>query len=259
MPVGRVHELEPCDDEHDEHAGLHNDDEAVEARRLADPDYEDRGDGEDDAHRRHVYQRTGRLPPRARAPYHGLLDLGGGAEQEGWADEGRREVNAEHVEQADEGGRPADADGRRAHGVLEDQVPSDDPRDELAERGVRIGVCAARNGDGARHLGVAQAREAACDRGEDHRDRHGGAGVQCRRDPRENEDARTDDRAHTQRREAHRPEGAPQRALGFGRGFFAKRGDRLGVEQAHPLNVSATPSPGERIGMGGTSTGTSGT
>src|SRR5439155_26116471 len=94
--------LEPCDDEHDEHAGLHNDDEAVEARRLADPDYEDRGDGEDDAHRRHVYQRTGRLPPRARAPYHGLLDLGGGAEQEGWADEGRREVNAEHVEQADE-------------------------------------------------------------------------------------------------------------------------------------------------------------
>ena len=42
---------------------------------------------------------------------------------------------------------PADRDGHRADRVLEDQVPADHPREELAERGVGVGVGAARRSE----------------------------------------------------------------------------------------------------------------
>ena len=47
------------------------------------------------------------------------------------------------VQQADDVARPADRDGGRAHGVFEDQVPADDPGDELAQRRIGVGVGAA--------------------------------------------------------------------------------------------------------------------
>ena len=47
-------------------------------------------------------------------------------------------------EQRDEVARPADRDRRRAERVLEDQVPADDPGDELAQRRVGVGVGGAR-------------------------------------------------------------------------------------------------------------------
>ena len=54
-------------------------------------------------------------------------------------------------------------------GVLEDQVPADDPGDQLAHRRVRVGVGAARDRDHRRHLGVAEAGEGAADAGDDER------------------------------------------------------------------------------------------
>ena len=71
-----------------------------------------------------------------------------------------RERDAEVAQQAHEVARPADRDGRRAERVLEDQVPADDPGDELARRRVGVGVGAARDRDHRRELGVAEAREA---------------------------------------------------------------------------------------------------
>ena len=53
----------------------------------------------------------------------------------------------ELVEQRDEVARPADRHRRRPERVFEDQVPADDPGDELAERGVGVGV----SGPGDRH------------------------------------------------------------------------------------------------------------
>ena len=62
--------------------------------------------------------------------------------------------------EGDEVARPAHADRRRADGVLEHQVPADDPGDQLAERGVAVGVRAAGDRDHARELRVAEPGEA---------------------------------------------------------------------------------------------------
>ena len=75
------------------------------------------------------------------------------------ADPGLRQVDAERVvEEGDHVARPADADRGRRDQVLEDEIPPDDPGDELAHRRVRVGVRAPRDGDHRRHLRVAEAR-----------------------------------------------------------------------------------------------------
>ena len=51
---------------------------------------------------------------------------------------------------------PRDRHGDVADRVLEDQIPADDPRDQLAERRVRVGVGASRLRDHRRELRVAQ-------------------------------------------------------------------------------------------------------
>ena len=74
---------------------------------------------------------------------------------------------AEHLLQV---ARPAHRDGRGPDGELEDQVPADDPGDELTERGVgeRVGGAGDRHGRG--ELGVAERGEAADDPGDDERE-----------------------------------------------------------------------------------------
>ncbi len=48
------------------------------------------------------------------------------------------------LKQADKITGPSRGDGSRAEGVFEHQVPTDDPRNKLAERGVTIGVSQSR-------------------------------------------------------------------------------------------------------------------
>jgi hypothetical protein len=64
----------------------------------------------------------------------------------------------------------ADADAHVREGVFEDEVPADDPRNELAHDGVRVRVCRARDGDHAGELGVTEAGEATDDGDEQQRD-----------------------------------------------------------------------------------------
>ena len=78
--------------------------------------------------------------------------------------------DAEVVQEAHDVARPADGDGGGAERVFEDQVPADDPGDELAHRRIGIGVGAARDRDGGGHLGVAEPGEGAGDAGEDERE-----------------------------------------------------------------------------------------
>ena len=107
--------------------------------------------------------------------------------------------------------RPRDGDGDVADGVLDDQVPADDPRDQLAERGVGVGV--GRSGDRhhRRELGVAERREAAGDGREHEREHERRAGAEVvgaagRRRADRREDAGADDRADAERGELHRTE-----------------------------------------------------
>src|SRR5579871_3925645 len=74
-------------------------------------------------------------------------------------------------------GGEADADGHVADGVLEDEVPADDPGDEFAHGGVGVGVSAAGNGDHRGEFGVADGSKAADDRDEDEGKGDGGSGA----------------------------------------------------------------------------------
>ena len=62
---------------------------------------------------------------------------------------------------------PGDRDRRRADRVFENQIPADDPCDQLAHRGVGISIGAARDRNHRRELGVTQTGKCAADSGDD--------------------------------------------------------------------------------------------
>jgi hypothetical protein len=74
------------------------------------------------------------------------------------------------VEQRFEVVAPRDGDRDVADGVLEDQIPADDPRNEFAERRIGVRVCAARLRNHRSQLGVAQPGEPAARAKENERD-----------------------------------------------------------------------------------------
>ena len=120
----------------------------------------------------------------------------------------RRQVDAEVIEQAREIAGPADGDGRCRDAVFEHHVPADEPRDELAERRVRVRIRAARHRDQRRELGVAERREAAADRRDDEAEHDRGAGMLGRGLSGDHEDAAADHGADAERGQAPRPERA---------------------------------------------------
>ena len=91
------------------------------------------------------------------------MDGGIGREQRGSV-AGREPRGEPEVEAPQERGEvvaPRDRHGHVPHRVLEDQVPPDDPRHQLAEGGVAVGVGAPRLRDHRRELGVAQPGQSA--------------------------------------------------------------------------------------------------
>ncbi len=79
---------------------------------------------------------------------------------------------------------PTDGDRGGAHGVLEHQVPADDPGQQLAHGGVGVGVGAAGDRDHGGELAVAQAGEGAADGRHHEGQRDGRPGVLRRGDAR---------------------------------------------------------------------------
>src|SRR5258705_10098398 len=67
------------------------------------------------------------------------------------------------MQERDNIARPADGDGGGAHGVFEDEVPTDDPGEDLAQGRIGIGVGAAGDRQKRGEFGVAQADEGASD------------------------------------------------------------------------------------------------
>ena len=135
-----------------------------------------------------------------------------------------RQMHAEAAQQLLEVAGPRDGDGDVADRVLDDQIPADDPRHQLAERRVGVGVGGSRHRHHRRELGVAQRGEAAGDRRQHERqdDRRSGAQVirpAGGRRPDRREEAGADDRADAEGGELQRAEGALQllaAALGIG-------------------------------------------
>ena len=170
----------------------------VDRRRFADAEDQQGRDRNRDQHRRQVEHRGDRIAAGDRDQR-----AGRGAERGGKAE-------PHLVQQRHQIAGPADRDRGRAQRVLEDQVPADHPGDELAERGVGVGV----GGSGDRHargeLGVAEAGQRAREPGHHHGQDDRRAGVRRRGLPRQHEDAGADDRADAEHHELDRSEHALQ-------------------------------------------------
>ena len=125
----------------------------------------------------------------------------------------RWNVDAEIMQQRDNIARPADGDGGGAHGVFEDEVPTDDPGEDLAQGRIGIGVGAAGDRQKRGEFGVAQADEGTGDAADDEGEHDTGAGIVRRRRAGENEDTGADDAADAERRNAQRPKRLAKRVL----------------------------------------------
>ncbi len=164
-------------DEEAEHEQLHDHHGVVGAGALAHADVEQPGDGQDDERRGDVEQ--DRDAHQARRGLQQPVDLRVRAEQRGpvAVRQPRRELDPEAGEQRREVAAPGNGDRDVADGVLEDEIPADDPGDQLAERRVGIGVGAARLRNHRRQLRVAQAGERADAAEEEERENERRAGA----------------------------------------------------------------------------------
>ena len=216
-PVVRLDQEDADRDEEQDDPDLEQDHRVVRVSRLLDADDENDRDQRDDGDRRQVDDERDAADVRRRRPGRREI-LRRRVERAGAGRRDRREcvvrgsvvrrqpggqVEPEMIEQLAEISRPSDRDADVADGVLDDQVPADDPGDELADRRIRVGVRRAGDRHHRRELGVAQRGESAGDRREDERedDRRAGAGtrrVADDRRARRREDAGADRGAHAE-------------------------------------------------------------
>ena len=111
--------------------------------------------------------------------------------------------------------RPAHRHRAGAQGQLQDQVPADDPGDELAQAcvGERVGRTSHRHR--ARELRVAERRQRTREAREDERQRHRRPGLLTRRLAREHEDPGADDHPDPEDGQLDRPELLAELVLGL--------------------------------------------
>ena len=136
-PVGRVDVADARDDDEHHDEELDADEDEVDAQGLLDALGDEQGQQGDEEEGREVEVRP--RPDRV------------GPLQSHLAQQGHEVL------------RPPLGDHARAQHELEEEVPADDPRDELAERRVGEGVGRARDGHRRGELGVAESGEATDD------------------------------------------------------------------------------------------------
>ena len=114
--------------------------------------------------------------------------------------------------------------------ILENQVPTDDPGEQLAHGGVGVSVRAPRDGNHRGKFAVAEPGECAADSGADEGDGHSGSGIESRSHAGQRKDARPDDGPDAKRDQLPRAKDSFQCIL-FG--VFADVAQRLGGKQSH--------------------------
>ena len=175
--VLRVDMGQPRHDEQAEHQELDHHEHVVGARALAHAKQQQPGDQADDHERGHVDQ--DRNPGDVGGGVEQAVSRGISAEQRG-AITGRQKIGEVHAERAEkrlEVVAPGDRHGDVPHRVLENQVPADDPGNQLAERRVGIRVRAPRLGNHGGQFGVAEAGERAADAQQQERKDQGRTGA----------------------------------------------------------------------------------
>src|SRR4029077_16970931 len=125
MPVRCRDEARPEQNEAEHDADLEHDDRGVERRGLPDADITDVRDSTDDEHRGQIKYGTGGDEANiTRTAVYRCLNQRLG------------QVNPELGKQANDVRRPADRHGSDRKGVLEHEIPADEPGHELSERRV---------------------------------------------------------------------------------------------------------------------------
>ena len=196
--IGRIHEApaERNHQDHDRHLG--DDDQAIDESGFLGSAHQQCGEQEEDHDRGNVDDAmNGRDRVCLKWRMTPLV----------------RDVHPDEFERLVEILAPRNRHGRSTHGILEDQVPADDPGDELAHRGVRIGVRAAGDRDHRGEFGVAKPGEGtanACHH-EGDRDRWARAIGDGRSGP--DEEARADDGADAEPDQRPRPQRTFQSGL----------------------------------------------
>lgn len=136
-----------------------------------------------------------------------------------------RQVNADGGEEMREILAPRDAHRDGRHGVFQHEVPSDNPGDELAHRGVGISVGTSCHGNHRGKFGIAESGKGASDGGDDERKRDGWTRVACRYGSGDGEESGADDDTDSEGHEADGAEHAAKRALSAGAGFCLKQAE----------------------------------
>ena len=135
MPVRAIDVRRAAKNHNQDDADLDDDDGRVDVRGLPDADHDQHGDRGRDNHGRQVDDRI-----RAAASH---IDHGAGRRGKR-----RRKADADEVvKETREVARPPDGDSCRAERIFEDEIPADDPGNELAERRIAVRV----GGTGDRH------------------------------------------------------------------------------------------------------------
>ncbi len=183
---------------------LDEDDGGVEVRRFLDANHKNGGDDEDGEKGEQIEARRG---VRQRGKVNSLARQGDGRNpamiQEhpdrarGIADL-RREIDAVILEEGDQGAAPTGGHGCGSEGILEDQVPADDPGEDFAQGCVSVGVGRAGDGNQRSEFGITQAGKGTGDAGKNVGDDDGRSGVTRRSRTGEDEDSGANDGTHAQ-------------------------------------------------------------
>ena len=205
-PVAGVHVAEAQADHEQHHRNLDHHDGGVEARALLDADRQNRRDDQRDHECRQVEadldsENRGRVQQLMRTLHQfrrlrghdvrHLVEEGLRAGNQRWigslrhlpgdnifggAQSGpvvvgqpQRHLDVEDIQQFDEVVRPARRHRAGAHGVFERQVPADDPGEQFAQRGVRVGVGAAGQRNHGGEFGIAESGKRAAQAGQHER------------------------------------------------------------------------------------------
>ena len=137
----------------------------------------------------------------------------------------RRNAKAQGLKQRHQIAAPSSRHRCRSHGILDDQVPADDPGENFAERGVPVRVGGPGNRNQRGEFGVAQTRKDAADSGENERQHNGRPRKIRRHGSGQDENSRADDGAHAERDQIHRAQHAPQRVIALFLRFLQQRVD----------------------------------
>ena len=152
-PVVGVDVSRTAEDEENDDREFDDDDDVVEIGGFPDANDEQAGHRQADEDRRQIEEGS------ALAPCAMVKDKGGGAKSRG-------NLDAEILEKFHGIAGPANGNGGGGKKVFQDKIPADDPGEELAQRGIGVGVGAAGGGNHGGIFGITEAGKETADAGD---------------------------------------------------------------------------------------------